>query len=83
MPSTPSTNIFNHRLSKRLNFSLEINSKIQLLLTGIDNYKGQWSGNKNLSSQFLKRLSNSIMLTNKEGNSRYFSVGLIFFDNLE
>lgn len=70
MSSKSTANIFNHRLSKRLNFSLEINSKIQLLLTGIDNYKGQWSGNKNLSSQFLKRLTNSIMASSTGASTR-------------
>lgn len=63
-------NIFQQRLSKRLNFGLEITSEIQLLLTQIDNYKGQWSGNKNLSGQFLKRLTTSIIASSTGASTR-------------
>jgi Fic family protein len=65
-----SNNIFNHKLSKRLNFNLEINSQIQLLLTEIDNYKGQWSGNKKLSGQFLKQLTKSIIASSTGASTR-------------
>jgi Fic family protein len=63
-------NIFNHKLSKRLDFDLEINSRIQLILTEIDTYKGQWSSSKNLSGQFLKRLSNSIIASSTGASTR-------------
>ena len=64
------SNIFNHRLSKRLNFSLELNSSVQLLLTEIDNYKGQWVGSKSLSGQFLKRLNQSIIASSTGASTR-------------
>jgi Fic family protein len=63
-------NIFNHKLSQRLNFNLETNSQVQLLLTQIDNYKGQWSGNKNLSGQFLKQLTKSIIASSTGASTR-------------
>jgi Fic family protein len=63
-------NIFYHKFSKRLNFTLEVNSRIQLLLTEIDNCKGQWVGSKNLSSQFLKRLNQSIIASSTGSSTR-------------
>lgn len=70
MSATLKTNIFDHRLSKRLNFGLEVNSKIQLLLTQIDNYKGQWTGSNALSGQFLKRLNQSIVASSTGASTR-------------
>ena len=63
-------NIFDNKLTKRLNFSFETNSKIQLLLSEIDNYKGQWVGGSNLSSQFLKRLNKSIIASSTGASTR-------------
>ena len=54
-------NIFDHKLSKRFNFNLQNNSRIQLLLTNIDNMTGQLSVNNKLSGQFLQRLNQTIV----------------------
>ena len=63
-------NIFNHKFTKRLNFSLETNSKIQLLLSEIDNYKGQWTGSLKVSNKYLKMLSQSIIASSTAASTR-------------
>lgn len=63
-------NIFDHKLSKRFNFNLQNNSRIQLLLTNIDNMTGQLSVNNKLSGQFLQRLNQTIVASSTGASTR-------------